>query len=436
METVTQPRVAFNAALLREPYSGVEVMIHETACALAVHGTLPYCIYTPHSDTRPIPSSARVQVRAVAANRTRLRRILWEQCVLPRLLRREDAQVLHAPAYVAPLATHCPVALTVHDLHVFTHPQFCTAANRLHYRLLLPLSIRRAAAITVYSEHVRRTLLVRFPTAEAKTHVIPPGLPARFLQPTSEAARAIVRARLRLPPRFLLFVGDLAPRKNLSGLLAAFDLLRVQNPDLHLVLAGAPAASGQPPGVAEIRPPAPNVRVGGWSAAMPGIPLPQPGATAERAFRRTDMTDRLHWLGYVPPDDLPAVYALAEALVCPSFDEGFGLPTLEAMACGCPVVCSPGGAAEVCGETALVCDPASPASIAEAVQTLRRDPALRRARVEAGLRRAAQFRWEDTVQKLEALYQGMTIVSREAAKPRMAGDGGWKKVITTKGGRS
>ena len=375
MENATQLRIAFDAALLREPYSGVEVMIHETACALATHGALSYCIYTPRRGARPIPASDRVRIRAVAPGRPRLRRILWEQCALPRLLRRAGAQVLHAPAYVAPLAARCPVVLTVHDLHVFTHPQFCTAANRLHYRLLLPLSLRRAAAITVYSGHVRRALLARFPAAESKTHVIPPGLPTRFLEPATPAQREAVRARLRLPPQYLLFVGDLAPRKNLSGLLAAFALLRPQNPGIHLVLAGAPVASGL-----------------------------QQGAPADRAFRHTGMDARIHWLGYAPADDLPALYALAEALVFPSFDEGFGLPALEAMACGCPVVCSPGGAAEVCGEAALVCDPASPASIAEAAQTLRREPALRRVRIEAGFHRAAQFRWEDAVKRLETLY--------------------------------
>jgi glycosyltransferase involved in cell wall biosynthesis len=366
MVETPQPLVAFNAALLREPYSGVEVMIHETACALAAHGTLPYRIYTPHTGTRPIPSHDRVQIRALAPGQARLRRILWEQCALPRLLRREGAQVLHAPAYLAPLAARCPVVLTVHDLHVFTHPQFCTPANRIHYRLLLPLSIRRAAAITVYSEHVRRALLLRFPAAAAKTRVIPPGLPAQFLQAATTAQRDALRARLHLPQRFLLFVGDLAPRKNLPGVLDAFGRLRAEHPDLHLVLAGAP---------------------GGWSSA-----------TAGRG-------GGIRWLGYVPPDDLPALYALAGALIFPSFDEGFGLPALEAMACGCPVVCSPGGAAEVCGDAALACDPASTEAIADAVRVLLTRPALRLDQVEAGRRRAAGFRWEHTVQQLEETYR-------------------------------
>ena len=369
MDNTPKPRVAFNAALLREPYSGVEVMIHETACALATHGTLSYCIYTPRAGARPIPSGDRVGVQALATNRPRLRRILWEQVALPRRLRRDGAHVLHAPAYVAPLATRCPVVLTVHDLHVFSHPQFCAAANRLYYRLLLPISIRRAAAITVYSEHVRRALLARFPAAGAKTRVIPPGVPARFRRPATEAACAAVRTRLHLLPRFLLFVGDLVPRKNLGGVLAAFERLRTNDCELHLVLAGAPTGLS---------------RHSGWTAV-----------------------DRVHWLGYVPPEDLPALYAMAEALVFPSFDEGFGLPALEAMACGCPVVCSPGGAAEVCDEAGIVCDPASPASIAEAVQALRRDPAWRRAKVEVGFRRAGQFRWEDAVKSLEALYRGL-----------------------------
>ena len=173
---------------------------------------------------------------------------------------------------------------------------------------------------------------------------------------------------------FILFVGNMAPRKNLPGVLAAFGLLRSQDRDLHLVLAGA-----------------------------------APSASAAKAARAGTS---VHWPGYVEPGDLPALYALAEALVFPSFDEGFGLPALEAMACGCPVVCSPGGAADVCGDAALVCDPASPASIAAAVQALLSNPALRCAKVEAGQRRAAQFRWDHTVQELEALYCDVSMAWR------------------------
>lgn len=394
MDLTSQPRVGFNAALLREPYSGVEIMIHETACALAAYGTLPYCIYTPRMGTRPIPRRAGVQLRNVAADRPRWRRILWEQCVLPRLLRHDGAQVLHAPAYVAPLAARCPVVLTVHDLHVFTHPQFCTLANRLHYGLLLPLAIRHAAAITVYSEHVRRALLSRFPAAASRTHVIPPGVPVRFLQPTTETQRGSVRARLHLPPRYLLFVGNLAPRKNLPGVLAAFALRRAQDPDLHLVLAGAPDGNPDAKVARALR-----------RAGIPNLKALRPRAQGREAAGSP--CERVIWTDYVPPEDLPALYAMAEALLFPSFDEGFGLPALEAMACGCPVVCAPGGAAEVCGEAAMICEPASPASIAGALQALHDNPALRRDKLAAGCRRAAQFRWEEAVRKMEALYRAV-----------------------------
>ena len=98
---------------------------------------------------------------------------------------------------------------------------------------------------------------------------------------------------------------------------------------------------------------------------------------------------------------------MAEALVFPSFDEGFGLPALEAMASGCPVICSPGGTAEVCGDAAILCNPNSPASIADATQSLLAAPHQRQTCIEAGLRRAAQFRWEKTVEKLEALYRSL-----------------------------
>jgi glycosyltransferase involved in cell wall biosynthesis len=366
MSADSPPRIAFNAALLHEPYSGVEVTIHETACALAAHGTLPYTLYLPRAGSRPIPARPQVQVRPVVPDQTRLQRILWEQLALPALLRRQRAAVLHAPAYVAPLFAPCPVVLTVHDLHVFTHPRFCTASNRLHYRLLLPLALRRAAAIITYSDHVRQTLLTHFPATASRLHLIPPGLPARFQQPVPEAACAAVRARWQLPPRYLLFVGDLVPRKNLAGVRAAFAALRTRDRDLALVLAGAaPAQPHQPP----------------------------TADTGEIA------------LGYVPVEDLPALYSMAEALLFPSFDEGFGLPALEAMACGCPVIGSAGGTAELCGTAALLCDPTRPDTITAAAQALLRDPSLRRTLRAAGRQRAAAFTWTRAVTALETLYQ-------------------------------
>jgi glycosyltransferase involved in cell wall biosynthesis len=361
----TPPRIAFNAALLREPYSGVEVTIHETACALAAHGNLAYTLYLPHAGSRPIPARAQVRLRPVVPDQTRLRRILWEQLTLPALLCREPAAVLHAPAYVAPLLAPCPVVLTVHDLHVFTHPHFCTASNRLHYRLLLPLALRRAAAIVTYSEYVRQTIIKRFPATAPRLHLIPPGLAARFQQPLTEAACAAVRTRWQLPPRYLLFVGDLVPRKNLIGVRAAFAALHAHDRSLALVIAGAAQAQTRP---------------------------------------RDAITDEIA-LGYVPVEDLPALYNMAEALLFPSFDEGFGLPALEAMACGCPVIGSTGGLAELCGNAALVCDPARPATITAAAQALLRDPALRRTLVANGRQRATQFSWTRAVTALEALYQ-------------------------------
>jgi glycosyltransferase involved in cell wall biosynthesis len=376
------PLVAFDAALLREPYSGVETLIDGTLRALARHGTLRCRCYAPAGGARPLPASGRLEVVPVAPARPRLRRILWEQAVLPRLLRRGGAQVLHAPAYVAPLAAPCPVALAVHDLHVYTHPRFCSAGNRLHYRLLLPAAVRRAAAVIVYTEHVRRQVAARFPGAAAKIAVIPPGVDERFLAPVPGGTVADVRARLRLPRRFLLFVGDLAPRKNLDGLLEAFRLLTAGSPERgdHLVLAGAA----------------------------------QRGTDARRLADRLGVSARVHATGYVAADDLPALYAAAEALVFPSHDEGFGLPALEAMACGCPAVVGPGGPAEVCGDAALVCDPASPASIAGAIRLLRDDPGRRAALVAAGRRRAAGFRWEQTIASLERVYRDAATAGRSA----------------------
>jgi glycosyltransferase involved in cell wall biosynthesis len=369
------PDIHYNAMVLREPYSGVEVTVHQLACALAAYGTLPVraCVPAGH---RAIPSAPHFSLRETSSfvSRSRLLRILWEQTALPALLARSGAPLLHAPAYVAPVLAPCPVVLTIHDLHVMTHPQFCRKRNIMHYNLLIPPSVRRAAAIIAFSPYTKRTILARFPAVqEHRIAVIPPGLSPALARCADLSRLQAVRQRYSLPSSFLLFVGDLTSRKNILGLISAFAIVQGERPDLHLVLAGAADA-----------------------------------ATADaidRALRQNGVRHRVSRTGYVGSEDLPALYSLALAFVFPSHDEGFGLPPLEAMACGCPVVCSGGAPVENCGDAAVTCDPRDRASIASAVSLLLDHPDFRREKIEAGFKKAAEFSWEKAARATEAVYR-------------------------------
>lgn len=370
------PRFAYDAMTLRKAYSGVENTIHGFIRAWAAHGPEPLRVYAPVRTPLPVPDSPQVDVCAVhLPASSRLARIVWEHTRLPRRLRQDQAALLHAPAYVAPLAAPCPVVLTVHDLHVFTHPACCTFENRLYYRLFLPRSIRRAGAIIVYSEHVRRIVAARYPDQADRIALIPPGVDPD-LAPVSDPERLdAVRAAWRLPGRFILFVGDLAPRKNLPRLLEAFTRLIAERPDrrdVHLVLAGA----------------------GGLNR----VPI-------DALCARLGVAGRVQTLGYVPRADLVALYSLAAVLAFPSLDEGFGLPALEALACGCPVVCTPGGASEICGPAAACCDPLDIASITRALAGPLDHPLSRPARAEAGFARLARYSWPASVAATAALYR-------------------------------
>ncbi len=374
--------VCYNAMVLHEPYSGVEVTVHQLACALVTCGTLPLSLCIPPNQ-RTIPVAPHVTVHvSKLATQSRLLRILWEQTLLPLHLKRIRSPLLHAPAYVAPLLCPCPFILTIHDLHVLTHPQFCSRSNRLHYRLLIPPSIRKAAAIIAYSPYTRQTILNYFPEAEGRLVVIPPGIAPTFSRCTDYARLRSVRQRYALPLSFLLFVGDLSQRKNIVNLIRAFAIVQAERPDMHLILAGAAD--------------------------------PKAGADLDRVIREHGVPHRVSRIGYVHADDLPVFYSLAEAFVFPSHDEGFGLPPLEAMACGCPVVCSGGAAVENCGDSAVSCDPQDRASIASAVSLLLDHPQFRAEKIAAGYRKAAKFTWENATHETEALYR--KILKLPAAK--------------------
>ncbi|MFO7936732.1 MAG: glycosyltransferase family 1 protein [Kiritimatiellia bacterium] len=364
-------RIYYNGMVLKEPYSGVEVTVHQLAKALVEFGSLPIHFLLPEKH-RPLPEADHAYVTTSRAYKSRLLRILWEQLVLPVKLPSSRTGLLHAPAYVAPIAARCPVVLTIHDLHVITHPQFCTRANRIHYSMLIPGSIRRASAVIAFSKYTERIIHKHFPGAAEKTVVIPPGIDSVFKHENSFAEHQRVRQLYQLPPSFLLFVGDLTYRKNIHGLISAFAIVQAERPDLHLVLAGAADKSTQ--------------------------------TDLEDRIHKLGLMHRVSFIGYVALEDLPVIYSMAQAFVFPSHDEGFGLPPLEAMACGCPAVCAGGAPLEICGDAAANCDPHDRSSIAAAVSLLLDQPQYREEKIAAGYKKAAEFTWKNAALKTEEVY--------------------------------
>jgi glycosyltransferase involved in cell wall biosynthesis len=249
--------------------------------------------------------------------------------------------------------------------------------------LLIPPSVKKAAAIITFSSYIKNTVLTRFPAVrEERIHVISPGLSQAMTHCADHARLQAVRQRYDLPTSFLLFVGDLTSRKNILSLIDAFAIVQSERPDLHLVLAGAADSAA--------------------------------AAVIDAAIHRNGVRHRVILTGYVSAEDLPVLYSLAQAFVFPSHDEGFGLPPIEAMACGCPVVCSGGAVLENCGAAAVTCDPSDRTSIASAVSLLLDQPAFREEKIEAGYRKAAEFTWEKSAHATEAVYRSVLDASASA----------------------
>lgn len=362
--------VVYNALVLREPFSGVETAVYELAVALARQSPFPLRILLPSGLDRPDPAGEQTVCERVAfPSLGRAFRILWEQGVLPARLRRASPLLLHAPAYVAPAQAPAPFVLTVYDLHVFTHPRHCSVLNRLHYRAIMPGSIRRAARVLVPSGHVRQGVHGRFPEAVGKTEIVSLGVDSSRFRPLAAGEAAEARGRLGLPRRYLLFVGNLESRKNLAVLEQTFARLAGEFPDLELVVCGH------------------------------GTPESSGGEKGE-AWR-----ERVHYTGYVESRVLPFYYALAAAFVFPTHDEGFGLPVLEAMSCGCPVICAADAPAEFAGRALIRPRSHHPDALADAVRELLRRPEGIREHLRRGRALACKYSWARTAATVAKVYR-------------------------------
>jgi glycosyltransferase involved in cell wall biosynthesis len=369
-------RVAIDAMTLSERDTGVGVWTRGLIRALdAFGGADEYLIY--HGlDAAGLPRLRSHGARYVPVelhNACRLRRIFYEQALLPGRLRRDGVDVLHCPAYIRPLRARMPVVLTVHDLFTLTHPELCKRLNVLHFRLAFPRSIRRAQVIHCTSEWTKQSLAELFPDEAQKAHVITPGVDDIFHPSDRAPGGPATLRRLGLAEPPLLFVGNVEPKKNLEVLLAAYAQFRKGGAPNRLLMVGGP----------------------GWRSR--GV---------FQAMRRLGLEQDVVRTGYVPRHELPGIYRASLALVFPSLVEGFGLPPLEAMACGLPVICATGsGLAESVGNAALTVQPDDVEALARAMRRLAESADLRAVLSGAGLARARHFQWRDRAGQFRRLYR-------------------------------
>lgn len=373
LPSISTMRIAIDATALYGRYGGVEYALWNLLRALGAQAeTIEYCVYIPHDGPppallQPFPKNWR-WVRLPFRGDQRLKRILWQQLVLPLQLRARGCTLLHAPTYVLPLLNkvlnrswRVPIILTVYDLIALESPQFATPSNRLHYGVMLPRSIHIADRIIVPSETVREGVLRQSLQAANKLRVVPLGVEPLFFQERSTLLLDEVRGRYSLPEKYLLFVGNFEPKKNLERILQALEKLPDAPP---LVISG--------------------------------------GA---RAWHAVQSTPGVQTIGYVRRRDLPALYAQCEAFVFPSLAEGFGLPVLEALASGAPVVTSTSVALPNLNDVVALCDPCSVESIAATIKRVLDNAAFSHHLRTAGKEYARPFTWSQAAQQTLEIYR-------------------------------
>lgn len=320
---------------------------------------------TPHFAPRPV----RWPTDHPAA------RIAWEQFVFPRDLRHDGVTLLHGPINALPVAWHGKAVATILDLTFLRMPDAFNRSNRAYLAWMVRFVARRADAIIAISEATRRDAIQMLGADPHRVHRVYCGVEERF-HPRSTSELAEFRSVRGLPERFILYLGTLEPRKNLVRLIEAYARLRRRNAvTMPLVVAGA----------------------SGWGH--------------HQVFARAaelGVGDDVQFVGFVPENEKPLWYNAADFFVYPSLFEGFGLPVLEALACGTPVVTSNRSSLpEIVGEAAVMVDPTSTTAIAEGIQRVIEDSALRRRLSDLGPPQASQFTWKRMASETQAVYRGV-----------------------------
>ena len=370
-------RIGLDGQPLERPKTGVGHYTLELARSLAAlrpddsfeliaPDTVPASIIR---ETETIPNLRVVSVKANVLMRR------WSSIGLPRYIRRARLDLFHGTNYQLPLINAKRNVLTVHDLSVFTHPQTHDVRFARRARRRLPIMLRAASHVITPTEAIKDELTARFNVDPLRITVTPEAPRSTFFQMKREHT-ADVRQRLGIEDDFILFVGTIEPRKNLHTLLRAFEQIsRTRERRSQLVLAGAE----------------------GWLTD-----------DFDRLVRASDFRERIRLTGYLSDEELRALYSSCKVFVYPSLYEGFGLPPLEAMACGAPVVASRIAAhEETLKDKARLIEPMDEPALAKAIIDLLEDERAREFLAKAGLAHATNFSWRKTAEMTWEVYEAV-----------------------------
>ncbi len=302
-------------------------------------------------------------------------KFLWDQYYIPKVLKSEKIDVVFNPKLSVPLFTPAKKILTMHGLEQFACPYLFKFFDNLYIHIMMPLYCRKAAAVIVMSDIGRKDLIKYLHVKSNKIEVIYESYHERFKPLENRQDMLAIKNKYNLPDKFLLFVGGLTPLKNFGNILRAFNIVRKKVP-IKLVVCG----------------------FNRWKYAH-DIEL----------IKKLKLKNDIITLGFVPDEDLPYLYNLAQCFVFPSLYEGFGIPVLEAQACGCPVVSTKTGATpEVSGGAALLVNPKKHRALAHALYDVLTDEDLKKKLIKAGLENAKKFSWKLTAEKTLQLFKKLS----------------------------
>lgn len=334
-----------------------------------------YFVFTnrPEVIQKYIPHTQNLELRVTDHLKTHIQRVIWEHFRLPQLTVHERLDILHCPMNICPLFDGgIPYIVTVHDLVPLDHPAWCGSAKTLYYRAFMKSTAAKASAMITLSNQVADDLVRHFPSTKEKIKVVSPGIDSIFTPDLAFERLNTIKKRYDLPDKFILYVGNLEPKKNIPALIHAHRLLREKGLPHKLVMVGKR----------------------NWKVK----------STLKEISEEVRLNNII-MPGYVDRSDLPYFYKMADVFVFPSWYEGFGFPPLEAMACETSVVSSEMGALkETLNRAAYTINPRNPEEIATALEKMITDPREREKYICSGKVHTRNFSWEKSARELLAIY--------------------------------